>query len=334
MTLALRRGALPALLLALGFAVLEALLASKAPFGSLFAFFVAPFASPWSLAALLNAAGPLLLAALGASLAFRAGIFNLGGEGQAALGLLAGALVLARAAQLPPPAAWLLAALAAFLLPALLALLSGLAERRLGASVLLTSFLLSQATLVIVDWALAGPLRDPSSNFLGMAALAPSLLLPRLLPGLPLTLGPVLALCLALFFAYILRGSRAGYELRLFGLSRRFARAQGLDPTLDLWPLALSGGLSGLAGRLLLHAGSGQAIQGLSGGLGWNGLSIALVAGTDPLLALPASLLFAFLDSGSRSASLLSDLSPETAALMKALILLLVTARFGRRGRA
>ena len=320
---------IPAVAAALGFAVAEALLGSRDPVGALAAFFVAPVSDPWRLASLFAAMGPLLVAGLGAAVAFRAGIFNLGGEGQAAIGFFAGSLFLSRIEGLPPllalPAAFAIAAIAG----ALLAGISAIAERKLGASVLLSSFLLSQAVIIIIDWAVAGPFRDPASNLLGMKSLPAAYLLPKLGGGFPLSAGILVALALAIAMIWLLRLSRPGFELGLFGLSREFARAQGLDPSLDLWPLCLSGALSGIAGLLATAGASGQAVQGMTAGLGWNGLAVSLVAGTDPILAIPSSLLFAWLAEGAKAASILSDLSPATASVMIALIMLLVTAKGG-----
>ncbi|HUX41223.1 MAG TPA: hypothetical protein VMV83_08685 [Rectinemataceae bacterium] len=320
---------IPAVLAALGFAVVEALIGSRDPAGALSAFFLAPVSDPWRLASLLGAMGPLLVAGLGAAVAFRAGIFNLGGEGQAAIGFFAGSLFLSRVEGLSPflalPSAFLIASLAG----ALLAFASAIAERRLGASVLLSSFLLSQAVIIVIDWAVAGPFRDPASNLLGMRPLPAAYLLPKLAGTFPLSSGIIVALALALAMIWLLRLSRPGFELGLFGLSREFALAQGLDPSLDLWPLCLSGALSGFAGLLATAGASGQAVQGMTAGLGWNGLAVSLVAGTDPILAIPSSLLFAWLAEGAKAASILSDLSPATASIIIALIMLLVTAKGG-----
>jgi len=318
---------IPAVLVAVVFAVVEAVVGSRDPAASLSAFFFAPLSDPWRFAALLESMAPLLVAGLGAGVAFRAGIFNLGGEGQAAAGFLVGSLFLSKVggltALLALPAAFLVAATAG----ALIAGLSGFAERRLGASVLLTSFLLSQAVLVAVDWAVAGPFRDHASNLLGMASLPAAYVLPRLPGPMPVGMGPLLALLVTLAMIRLLRGSGPGFELELFGRSREFARAQGLDPNLDLWPLALSGALSGFAGLLVTVGDSGQAVQGMTAGLGWNGLAVSLVAGTDPILSVPAAFLFAWLSEGSKAASILSDLSPATASVIVALVMLLVTAR-------
>ena len=327
MTFSLRATRLPPIAAALGFAVIEALLASAEPGKALASFLLGPFANLWSFLTLLNSAAPLLIAAIAASVAFRAGIFNLGGEGQAAVGLLAGSLTLAGLAALPAPLAIPLALAMAAMAGGILALVSGLAERRFGASVLLTTFLFSQAALVVVDYLLGGPLRDPASNLLGMRPLPASHLFPRLIGGLPLSLAPLAALAVSILIIMLIKATRSGFELGLFGHSRRFALTQGLDPRLDLWPLLLSGSLYGVAGCFVILGSSGQAVQGMSAGLGWNGLAVSLVAATDPLLAIPATLFFAFLDARARSASILSDLSPETAAIMKALVLLFVTAR-------
>lgn len=347
------RNPLPALAAALGFAALYALLASAEPGRALSAFFLGPFSSPYAYLALLAAATPLLLSAFGAAVAFRAGLFNLGGEGQVAVGGLAAALVLAFAANgaaggggagaawaagggFHPLAALGLAFLAAACAGAFLAGLSALAERATGAEVLLTSFLLSQTALVVVDWAVAGPLRDPSSNLLAMPPIAAAFRLPRLAPPAPLDAGLFLVLALALCMTWLLKWTKAGYELALRGRSPDFARAQGLDANLDLWPLLLSGALHGLAGALLVAGSAGRAVKGMSGGLGWNGISVALVAATEPLALAPAALFFAWLDAGALRASILADLSPDASAVMKALVLLLVTARpalgLGRRG--
>ncbi len=332
------RNPLPALLAALGFAAIYAVAASGSPAQALRSFFVGPFSSAYALLSLLDAASPLVLCALGAAIAFKSGAFNLGGEGQASLGALAAAVTLGASGSggflggaVPPWVALCLAFAAAALAAALLALASALAERWTGAEVLLTSFLFSQATLLAVDWAVSGPLRDPDSNLLAMRAIDTGLLLPRLAPPAPLSVGAFLALAIVLAAAYLLKRSRHGYELRLHGQNPAFSRAQGFGSSIELWPLLLSGALHGLAGALLVAGTAGRAVKGMTGGIGWNGISVALVAGADPLAAIPASLFFAWLDAGARNSSIVADLSPDASAVMKAIVLFLVTAAPRRR---
>jgi riboflavin transport system permease protein len=327
------RARLLALGAALAFALLYALIASANPAEALSAFFLGPFSSAFAFYSLLESAAPLLACALGACIAFRAGAFNLGGEGQASVGTLAAALAagaLGRVDGLPAPAAIAASMAAAAVAGACLALLSAAAERRTGAQVMLTSFLLAQAAVIAVDWVIGGPLKDPASNLLAMPALGDIVRLPRLAPPSPLSLAFPISLVLAAAVVFLTKATRMGAELRLLGKNPEFAKAVGLSPRLGAWAMGLSGALAGTAGSFLVLGQSGRAIKGMTGGVGWNGLAVALIAGTDGVGALPAALFFAWLDSGSRQASILSDLSPDASSVLKAVALFLITAKLAR----
>ena len=316
---------------ALALAAVYPLAASSEPLGALRAFFLGPFSSSYAFFGLLESAAPLLFCALGAAFAFRAGIFNLGGEGQAAVGALAAALTVQGldASALPPPLVLVVAIAAAGAAGSALALLSTAAELWSGAEVLLTSFLVSQAALIAVDWAIGGPLKAASSNLLAMPLIPRRLLLPRLAPPSNLSLAAPLALVAAAFLYLAMDRSRAGYELRLFGRNRLFALSSGLSEGLGSFAMATSGALSGVGGAMLVLGATGRAVQGMTGGVGWNGLAVALIAASNPLGAVPASLLFAWLDAGARQGSILADLSPDASVVMKAVALFLITAKIG-----
>jgi ABC-type uncharacterized transport system permease subunit len=319
-----------ALAAAIVFAVVYALIASANPHEALSAFFVEPFSNLYSFLSLLESSAPLLACALGACIAFRAGAFNLGGEGQASVGTLAAALAISaldRAPSLPPAIAIAAAILAAAAAGAMLALLSSIAERYSGAEVMLTSFLMAQAAIIIVDWAIGGPLRDQGANLLSMAAVPERLLLPRLAPPSPLSVAFPLSAALALCAIFMTRSTRVGTELRLLGKNPVFARAVGLSPELGAWAMATSGAMAGIAGAFLVLGQAGRAVKGMTGGVGWNGLAAALIAGSDVLGAFPVALFFSWLDSGSRQAAMLADLSPDSSSMLKAVALFLITAK-------
>jgi simple sugar transport system permease protein len=321
---------LAALAVALALAVLYALIASAKPGEALSAFFLGPFSSLYSFLSLLESSAPLLACALGACIAFRAGAFNLGGEGQASVGTLAAALAVSaldRAPSLPPALAIAAAIGAAAAAGAALALLSALAERYTGAEVMLTSFLLAQAAKIVVDWAIGSPLKDPGANLLSMAAIPDRLRLPRIAPPSPLSLAFPISVGLALCTVFFTRATRPGAELRLLGKNPAFAKAVGLSPRLGAWALAAGGALAGIAGSFLVLGQAGRAVKGMTGGVGWNGLAAALIAGTDGIGALPAALFFSWLDSGSRQAAMLADLSPDASSVLKAVALFLITAK-------
>jgi riboflavin transport system permease protein len=321
---------LAALSIAMLVAVLYALVASADPSMALKAFFIGPFANRYSFLAMLESSAPLLVCALGACIAFRAGAFNLGGEGQVAVGTLAAALAISaleRISGLPPIVCLAAAITAAAAAGAMLALLSSIAERYTGAEVMLTSFLLAQAAVIVVDWAIGGPLRDSGANLLGMPMVPERLRLPRLAPPSPLTVAFPFSVALALCTIFMTKGTRVGMELRLLGKNSVFARAVGFSPRLGALAMAMSGALAGIAGSFLVLGQAGRAIKGMTGGIGWNGLAAALIAGSDGIGALPVALFFSWFDSGSRQAAMLVDLSPDFSSILKAAALFLITAK-------
>jgi simple sugar transport system permease protein len=203
---------------------------------------------------------------------------------------------------------------------------------------MLTSFLLAQVAIIAVDWAVGGPLKDPGSNLLAMAPIPPPLHLPRLAAPSPLSLAFPIAVASALATAFFMKGTRRGNELRLLGLNPRFAMAVGLSPRLGALAMTTSGALAGIGGSFLVLGQAGRAVKDMTGGIGWNGLAAALIAGSDGLAALPASLFLAWLDAGSRQAAMMADLSPDASSVLEAAALFLITAKtmgmkFGRAKR-
>jgi simple sugar transport system permease protein len=192
---------------------------------------------------------------------------------------------------------------------------------------MLTSFLFAQAAIIVVDWSIGGPLRDSNANLLAMPAIAERLRLPRLAPPSPLSLALPISALLAVSTVVFTRATRTGAELRLLGRNPSFARAVGLSPRLGAWAMAASGALAGIGGSLLVLGQAGRAVKGMTGGIGWDGLAVALIAGSDGLGALPAAVFFAWLDSGSRQAAMLADLSPDASSVLKAVALFLITAK-------
>ncbi|MGA2479509.1 MAG: ABC transporter permease, partial [Spirochaetia bacterium] len=144
-----------------GLVILLMLLLSAAPSKAIFAFFIGPFTNSYFLGNMLNAAVPLVFTGLGIAIAFKASLFNLGGEGQIYAGGLA-----ATAVCLALPAAngylgWALSLVAAMLLSGAIAGLSGFFRMRWNANEMISSFLLSAAVILVVNHFITGPLDDP-----------------------------------------------------------------------------------------------------------------------------------------------------------------------------
>jgi len=317
-----------ALATAVVLAAIAAAALSDDPAIALKAFFIAPFLNASSFLSMLELSAPLALCALGVIVTFRAGHYSLGGEGQAYAGSFAAAAVGYAGFLGAGPSATVAAVIAGAAAGAAVAALPAAGKRFAGADVLLTSILVSQGTIFVVDWAIGGPLRDKTGNLIAMPALQRGVLLPRLAPPSTLTIAPFVVMALCLIAAFYFDRTRSGAAHDLYGRNPRFAALQGYDVQRLAWlPVLVAGMLHGLAGAFMVLGAKGTALRGMSGGIGWSAIGVALVAGSRPAAVPLAALLFAWLDSGARQAAVLSDLPPDAGLAIKALVILVVSAR-------
>ena len=331
-------GAVIALVSALVITVVLIVINSPNPQRTLAAFFIRPWSSPWFLGNTLDGIALLLTASLGAALAFRAGTFNLGVEGQIYLGGLAASIFLLSAPQpafLPAPLLLVSAACAAMITGGLMAGFSGFLKKRFGMNELITSFLLASALIPFADYLIKGPWRDSTGNLLALPAFPPNLILTRLLPPSNLSVSFIFALLLIAAAHVFVNRTSPGYQFRISGANPGFARYGGLESE-KIWIPAMtaSGALAALTGFFAVAGTFGRCHAGFSGGLGWSAIAVALIARNRPLALLPAALVYGWLKSGSDSALLAAGLNLETTAFIQAAVLLLVTATWvsSRRG--
>jgi riboflavin transport system permease protein len=334
-------GLLAALLISLVLVTGLILVLSRTPLTTLYHFFIGPFTNAYYLGNMLNAAVPLVFTGIGIALAFRSSVFNLGGEGQVYAGGLAATAVCLALPLGSGPAVGILSIACAAAASAALAGLSGFFRMKWNADEMISSFLLSAAVILIVNYFITGPLDDPNNNLLQTYAVGRQYALPRLFPPSRLNLSAVFAAAAAALAAVFLFKSRAGYEMRMCGLSREFSRYGGINVSRYLvMPMLLSGAMHGMAGGLSVLGTYGTLIKGFSSGIGWNGIAVALIARSNPLGVIPAALLFAYLEAGANAAMLGSDVTFEIAIIAQSFIFYLVTAQAlygfarGRRGAA
>lgn len=318
-----RRGStLVAAAAALSTVVLVILLTSDQPAQTMSTFVLGPWSNRYAVGNLLSRATMLALTGAGVVIAFRAGIFNLGGEGQVYLSAVVTTAVLL-AAPLPVPFVVLIAAGSA----AVLAGLSGWLRYRTGADELITSFLLSAAITPVLDYLLVGPLRDQTSSLLASPVVPEYSFLVELLPPSSFNMGVLWMVTAVVGLWALLHWTLFGYELRIVGYNRDLARYAGMRVGLyTVVPMALSGLLHGLAGTILVLGVHHRSIAQFSGGLGWNGIAVALIARNRPFLLIPGALFFAFLEAGSRAVVLQNQTTWELGSLVQAVVFLFVTA--------
>jgi simple sugar transport system permease protein len=279
--------------------------------------------NPLALEATLLRSVPLLLCGLGVALAFRCGVWNIGGEGQIHVGALVATALATRALDSAP--AWLA-------LPVILAggtaagtVWAGVAawlRVRRGVSEVLSTLLLNFIALLAVAWAVQGPLQELVGGYPQSDAFPAATRL-SLLPGARrLHTGVLLAALLPLAVWLLLFRSAAGLRLRAVGLAPDAARYAGISPERETARvLLLSGGLAGLAGALEVSGVTGRLFEGLASGYGFTAIAVALLARLHPLGALPAALFFAALASGSGAMQRVAHVPRVTVQIVEALVI-------------
>ncbi|MDX9827502.1 MAG: ABC transporter permease [Spirochaetia bacterium] len=296
-------------------------------FDSFVLFFVNPLTNRYYLGNMIAFMVPLIVAGLGISFAFESHNFNLGGEGQIYAGSLAAVLVAIALKEKPAIVIWVFSFAAAAAAGGLIGALSGFLKRRLAVDELISSFLVSSIVVLVVDFCITGPFQDPSSNFQATRAIPPAATLPKLLPPSSLSAGIFAAVLALLIGKFVLARTRFGFELRLCGANKDFARYAGIDDGVyALVPMLLSGALHGIAGALMIFGSYGRLMRGFSTGVGWSAIAVALIARNNPLALLPAAAFYAYLDSGAKSVMMGSGASTEIVGIIQAVIFLFITA--------
>jgi simple sugar transport system permease protein len=320
------RGMAAIILISLLVIVLLVLLLSKSPAKTLILFFLGPLRNVYYFGNMLNSSVPLIFGGLGITVAIRAGNLNLGGEGQIYSGAFVTTVVAIALARLGPFGA-VLALLSGMVFSGLVAALSGFCKARWNTNELITTFLLSNALILVINYCITGPFKDPATNLQSTQKIPEIFYLPRVLPPSNLSAALFIALAAAVLVWVFLYRTRSGYDLRMSGLSPMFSRYGGISPGISvILSMFISGAFYGLGGGLAIYGTYYSAIKEFSSGFGWNSLAAAFIARSRPLFVIPAALFFAWINSGARMAMQFSDVTYEIASLVQSVVFFLVTA--------
>ncbi len=308
-----------------------AALAGAAPGATMTALWEGMFGSDYAVGASLNVAATLMLVAVGFTIAHRAGLVNVGGEGQICAGGIAataiGTTMTGAPAALTLPAVLLGAAAAGWLWAAIAAAL----RVRRGTSEIITTLLLNFVGLAMVLLVVHEPalLRQPvtssetlpQSEPLTAAAHLPLLGIERS----PATIALWIALVAALGTAILVRHTALGTRLRAVGLNPDAADRLGV-PVRRLRFLSLSGAgaFAGLAGGLLVATAPFVLAEGFSSGYGFSGLVVGLLARGSLAAVVAVSLLLGFLVSGGINLQLAVDVPASTISVVESLMIVFI----------
>jgi len=302
------------------------------PFQAYFALFHEPFATLRGFGYSLVRASPLALIALGTIVSWRSGFSYLGFEGCFVIGATAAgwiALWTAPGARIGPLPFLLflpLVILIAFAAGGTWAALVGLVRARLGGSEVLISLMSNYVAILILQYLVSGPMRAPGS--LPETPLLPrATWLPFILPGTRAHAGILIALAAAGLVWLLLQKMPLGYELIVTGFNRLAARYAGIDVGRRLVLAAFfAGGLGGLAGMAEVLGAQHRLMDGISGGVGFVGIIVALLARLNPLAVIPTALLYGGMSVGADAMQRRASVPSSITFILQSLAVLLVLA--------
>lgn len=300
------------------------------PFQAYFALFHEPFATLRGFGYALVHASPLALIALGTIVSWRSGLAYLGFEGCFVIGAAAStwlALLTMPGGALGPlsPALFLpLAILASFVAGGLWAGAVAAIRARLGGSEVLISLMANYVAIFMLQYLVSGPLRAPGS-LPETRQLPRATWLPFMLPGTRAHAGILLALAAAALVWLLLKKMPLGYELIVTGFNPLAARYAGINVARRLVLAGfLAGGLGALAGTCDVLGVQHRLMDGISGGVGFVGIIVALLAKLDPIAVIPTALLYGGMSVGADAMQRRASIPSSITFILESLIVLLI----------
>ncbi len=296
-----------------------------------------------SLAVIFLRATPLIFAGLAVALAFRANVWNIGVEGQYYVGAFAAAWVGFSVTGLPAVIHLPLAVLAGMAAGALWAFVPIVLKLRRGAHEVITTIMMNHIAGAVVLYLLADVFRDPTQ--IGTPRVRTPLFpdsarVPLLGPMLrwigvdipahsALNWFLVLGVVVCAVAAYVLARSRFGYEVRAVALNPSAAEAAGISlDRIRFIMFTTSGAVAGLVGLSDILGFFGYFDIDFPKGLGFVGISVALLARNNPLGIIPAALLFGFLERGAQGVQVFAGVPREVITILQAVIILTIVVAY------
>ena len=273
---------------------------------------------------------PLIFTGLAVAVAFQAGMFNIGAEGQLTLGALAAGAVGALWPSLPWPVAPLLAGVAALFAGTLWGAIPGWLRAKRGSheviNTIMLNFIAAGLASYVTLYLLKNPeTQNPETRVIGAGFMIHQF---KVFGGAPVSTALPLAIVAAIFVWILLWRTVIGYEMRAVGQNESAARAAGIDAgKIRILAMAIAGGLAGLVGVGEVLGNAGKFRLGFSPEYGFIGIAVALLGRNQPAGVVAAALLFGALHKGTANLDLeTAHVTREVSLILQALIILFVSA--------
>lgn len=290
------------------------------------------------LAKTLVFATPLMFSAIAVMFAYKAGLFNIGVQGQLAaggLGAVIGGTIVASNLKFLGPINIVITLFVAAACGFIWAAIAGVLKSRFNINEVISTIMLNYVMINLQRYLInpsTGPLRDPASSNNQSSRIEEVSRLPLFFYNYTkqnLNLGFIIIIVLVLFSYYFFEKTRLGYEIKAVGYNPTSAENAGINPKLiSFIAMGLSGAIAGLGGaeRVMGGAAEYRFTDLIMGDYGFTGLAIALLGNNNPFGILVASIFYASLEIGGQTLQRQFKLDKEIVFIIQALIIILVAA--------
>ena len=243
---------------------------------------------------------PLILAGLAVTLPLRAGLFNIGAEGQIYMGALFATMASLYLPEMPGVLHIIVASLAGMIGGGLWALIPALMRAYHRINEIIVTLLMNYVAINIVSYAVGGPMMAPDAPYPYSNEIPEGLFLPLIMPRTDAHLGVVIAVALAIVFFFVFRNSTFGFSLSTVGQNPQAARYAGISVQRHIVvSMVVAGAMAGLAGTYEVLGLKYRLFHLFSPGYGYDGVVVTFLAGGNPLLVVVASAFLGGLRSGA-----------------------------------
>jgi simple sugar transport system permease protein len=324
--------ALSALVIALVVAFAIVALTSKQPIDAFSQLLLAPLQRTRTVGEWIDEVAKLTMTGLAFSLVFQARQFSMGVPGQIIMGGIAATLV-AQSALGNTLAAIPLSLIAGMVAGGIYGFIPGYAKARLGANEIVSSLMLNYIATDILNYLVRAVLGPP--GLLMTDPFPRTAVFPAFIRGTRIDLGIVIAVVCVLVVWFALYRTRWGLKLRLVGHNPRFAEYAGIKATaIMVSAMTAAGAIGGLLGVMFVEGQAfGKLVIDFEGGLGFEGILIAIVARSRPLAVPIVAIFYGYLIEGANLMGIRTDVPAEVIGVVQAIIILLVASSFSLPGR-
>ncbi len=315
-----------ALIIGVVVTILMIYIISEYPGESLKYFFTGPFASNGRLFNIFEMAAPMIFCGVAIAISFQADQFNLGAEGSFIIAAAVGT-AFAVSTNMPAIIHIPLVILVAGVTGAVWSLIPGVLKAKWNASELVSSLMMNYVAFYFSLYLINSHFRDKGAGFLVSLRLPDTALFGQFIPGTRMHFGIILALIAAIWAYYFLYHTTSGYEFRQTGYNKNFAKFGGINIIkVIILSQVLLGFISGIGGMSEVMGIHGRFLWQNQPGYGWDGIIVAIIGRSHPILIIFSSLLLAYLRVGGQVLNLMGDVPAELVNVIQSLIILLITA--------